>query len=200
MPDETIEFPSADGDGPYYLGAGGNAPPDGSFVLLETDDGTQLFEWDASAVEFVARGDVRATGAIDAPSVSADILNTADLANAAAGTVLVAQGDGTLALGEKYSPSFSGQTTDLSGSRAFSVSYQNTTGGPILLYIYTECNTNDPTYVQLRVDNTLVGEESYRSDNFVTTGISYVVGDGQTYELVKADGDITIENWFEVEI
>ena len=79
MPDETIEYPSGDGDGPYYQGAGGNAPPDGNFVVAETGAGTKLMQWDATAGEWVVRGpaemsgnDVTGVGALDAQSVSTD--------------------------------------------------------------------------------------------------------------------------------
>jgi len=79
MPDETIEYPSADGDGPYYQGAGGNAPPDGNFVVAETGAGTKLMEWDATTGEWVVRGpvamsgnDVTGVGELDADSVSTE--------------------------------------------------------------------------------------------------------------------------------
>jgi len=83
MPDEAIEYPSADGDGPYYQGAGGNAPPDGNFVVAETGAGTKLMEWDATAGEWVVRGavamggnDVTGVGALDADSVSTEEVTT----------------------------------------------------------------------------------------------------------------------------
>jgi hypothetical protein len=79
MVDETIEYPSGDGDGPYYQGAGGNAPPDGNFVVAETGAGTKLMEWDATAGEWVVRGpvemsgnDVTGVGALDADSVNTE--------------------------------------------------------------------------------------------------------------------------------
>ena len=111
MPDETIEYPSADGDGPYYQGAGGNAAPDGNFVVAETGAGTKLMEWDATAGEWVVRGpvamsgnDVTGVGALDADSVSTDDLSVTPVDS---GTVTVpANGDVEISRSSDYNSGY----------------------------------------------------------------------------------------------
>jgi hypothetical protein len=104
MPDRTINWGDSETEATYQTGdddpTGG-----GNFVVArDTNGGVTLLEYDPAAGEWVSRGDVNLSGndlsanAIDAGSVSAEALLGADVLNASENQILVAQGDGTLAV------------------------------------------------------------------------------------------------------
>jgi len=80
MVDRTIPFGDP-ANAEYFTGEGGADPPDGNFVVAETAAGTKLMEYDATASEWVVRGDVNMSGqalavdSVDANSVSTDEAN-----------------------------------------------------------------------------------------------------------------------------
>lgn len=80
MVDRTIPFGDP-ANAEYFTGEGGSDPPDGNFVVAETAAGTKLMEYDATASEWVVRGDVNmsgqdlSVGSVDANSVSTDGIN-----------------------------------------------------------------------------------------------------------------------------
>ena len=109
MPDRTIVWGDPADAGTKYRTQDDASAGGGNFVIVEDLDGnTVLLQWNPTAGQFEYQGpvdmggnDLNNVGAATVDALEADSLNNADLANAAADTVPVAQGDGTLAIDRK---------------------------------------------------------------------------------------------------
>lgn len=85
---------------------------------------------------------------------------------------------------------------DLTGSRSASVTYTNSTGGPIT-FLPNVTRVNNDSIFTLYVNGTaLFMSGSYASSGTAGAGVPVVVPDGDTYKIEISEG--TLESWWEL--
>ena len=98
----------------------------------------------------------------------------------------------------------SGQTSQqLSASRSFNTTYQNTTGSPIFVCVNASIGFGDGSsniILQISDDNvTFVDASRTLIDSDVgRDGVSYIVTDDQYYRISSSDVDASISTWMEL--
>jgi hypothetical protein len=167
------------------------------FVIRDESNGNDL-RFDRNGNINHGGGNIENVG-----SANVDVLNNADLANAASNTVPKAQGDGTLSMAQVgIDPQ---GYTDVSSNRSKNTVYQNTTGKPIEVNV-SMSYSNTGTYgyrIHVGTSSTspqevVVDYDENTSGNAERMTGSVIVPDTYYYEVSDdANGNATIENWFE---
>jgi hypothetical protein len=103
-------------------------------------------------------------------------------------------GNATLATNSNDSIGYSQTLQNVTASRALSQPYTNSTGKPIVLYIYGAVGTGGGLNEYL--NGNLVGSSGNAGTGNAAVFISYIVPNGMTYEITASSSSIT--SWYEL--
>jgi hypothetical protein len=85
---------------------------------------------------------------------------------------------------------------DVTGSRALSTTYTNSTGAPILVQVFTTCGTVNGLN-QLTINGIVV--DTYCQASGVTGGTTTgTVPNGGTYSCAQSGASVSIQSWIEL--